>query len=93
VPGFGATFLLKIGTPGRFDIDGIYIDQAPGCRSFTIMHSNRAAKRAYPYRRFIEELRARLTVLKPGILLSTEGVNDLLGQYFDSQQANNDWTT
>ena len=79
-----------------FDIDGIYIDQISGCRSlpcYASNHDHEKPNMAWSfYLQFIAEIRERLTSIKPDIFLATEGVNDLLGQYFDSQQAHNDWS-
>jgi hypothetical protein len=78
-----------------FDIDGIYIDQVCGARSYpcyTPEHDHDRPCLAWShYKKFMSELRRRLLAIKPELFLATEGVNDLLGQYFDSMQAHNDW--
>jgi hypothetical protein len=97
-PGWRNLFISKLEYLVKaFDIDGIYIDQVSGCRSlpcYAAGHDHGKPNQAWScYQMFMEELRRRLAALRPGIFLATEGVNDFLGQYFDSQQAHNDWTT
>jgi hypothetical protein len=79
----------------EFDIDGIYIDQVCGAPSYlchSTNHDHEKPNQAWAmYRVFLEELRSKLKTIKPDVFLSTEGVNDFLGQYFDSMQAHNDW--
>ncbi len=78
-----------------FDIDGIYIDQVCGARSYPCYaydHDHELPCLAWScYRTFMGELREQLLKIKPGLFLATEGVNDLLGQHFDSMQSHNDW--
>jgi hypothetical protein len=77
------------------NIDGIYIDQVCGCWSFACYsdnHNHKHPNEAWSgYKEFISRLRAALRKINPEIIISTEGVNDLIGQNFDIQQAHNDW--
>jgi hypothetical protein len=78
-----------------FDIDGIYIDQVCAARSHPCYASNHDHGRPClawaRYRTFLQALREHLLSIKPDLFLATEGVNDILGQYFDSMQSHNDW--
>jgi len=79
----------------EFDADGIYIDQVSGARSLPCYapgHDHAKPNQAWSsYLTFMDQLRRQLKEIKPDIFLATEGVNDFFGQYFDSQQAHNDW--
>jgi hypothetical protein len=91
-----ALFISKLRNLVReFGIDGIYIDQVCGARSYPCYasdHDHEKPNQAWAsYREFIEELRSELRSVNPNLFLSTEGVTDFLGQYFDSMQAHNDW--
>ena len=83
-------YLLK-----EFNIDGIYIDQVSGARSLPCYapgHDHAKPNQAWSnYLLFMNQLLMQLKEIKPDIFLATEGVNDFFGQYFDSQQAHNDW--
>jgi hypothetical protein len=78
-----------------FDIDGIYIDQICAARShpcYASQHDHERPCLAWArYHTFLRELREHLLSIKPDLFLATEGVNDILGQYFDSMQSHNDW--
>lgn len=78
-----------------FDIDGIYIDQVSAATSLPCYaegHDHSAPNQAWAcYREFLANLRKTLKALKPELVLATEGVSDVFGQYFDSQQAHQDW--
>jgi hypothetical protein len=79
----------------RYDIDGIYIDQVCGCRSYPCYagwHDHPKPNLAWSYyKQFLSEIRQLLQDFKPDVFLAAEGVNDIFGQYFDSMQAHNDW--
>jgi hypothetical protein len=78
-----------------FRVDGIYIDQVSAATShpcYTHGHDHNKPNQAWMwYKPFIKDLRRNLLEIKPNLFLATEGVNDIFGQYFDSQQAHNDW--
>jgi|GEM_PF-4979758 len=80
----------------NYNVNGIYIDQVCGaiahcCHSKRHLHDK--PNRAWgEYRTLLAELRGIVKSISPGIYLSTEGVNDILGQFFDIQQAHNDWS-
>lgn len=79
----------------QFDVDGVYIDQVSAATSLPCYaedHEHTAPNQAWAcYRPFLAQLRRTLKDLKPDLVLATEGVSDVFGQYFDSQQAHQDW--
>jgi hypothetical protein len=79
----------------RYDVDGIYVDQVCGCTSLPCYASGHQHKRPNTawagYKTSVRALRQALRALKPTTYLATEGVNDMLGQHFDSQQSHEDW--
>lgn len=79
----------------KYHLDGIYIDQvsaAPALPCYQRGHDHTAPNRAWAcYREMLSSLRQAVNAAHPDTFLATEGVNDLLGQYFDSQQAHQDW--
>jgi hypothetical protein len=78
-----------------FQLDGVYIDQVSAATShpcYSAGHDHDKPNQAWRfYKPFMRELREQLVQIKPEIFLATEGVSDVFGQYFDSQQAHNDW--
>jgi hypothetical protein len=76
-------------------VDGIYIDQVCGADSYPCYaehHEHKKPNQAWAvYRSFLEQLRHEVSNQKAEIFLATEGVNDFLGQYFDSLQSHQDW--
>jgi hypothetical protein len=79
----------------RHDFDGVYVDQVcggPSLPCYTTNHPHGRPNEAWAtYKPFIASLRLALHSIKTGLFLATEGVNDLLGQYFDSMQSHEDW--
>jgi hypothetical protein len=80
-----------------YEVDGIYLDQVCGCWSLPCYAENHNHRRPneswHGYVELLKELRLRLRSANPEIYLSTEGVCDILGQYFDMLQGHNDWDT
>jgi hypothetical protein len=78
-----------------FLVDGIYIDQVCAATSHPCYaggHDHNKPNKAWKdYKFFIEDMSKLLLTLNPELFLATEGVCDVFGQYFDSQQAHNDW--
>ncbi len=79
----------------KYNIDGIYIDQVCGCSSLPCYASNHGHKKPNlawaGYLSFMRNLRERIHKIKPEVYLATEGMTDIYGQFFDIQQAHNDW--
>lgn len=75
--------------------DGLYVDQVCGCSAvacYADHHDHAHPALAWSgYLPLLAELRARLRAHNPEVYMSTEGMGDLLGQFFDVQQAHNDW--
>ena len=79
----------------RHRFDGLYIDQVCGAPSLPCYASNHPHSRPNEawaaYKPFMASLRLALRSIRADLFLATEGVNDLLGQYFDSMQSHEDW--
>lgn len=79
----------------KYDVDGIYVDQVCGCWSYPCYadgHDHRFPYESWAgYVDMLRELRRRLRAINPEIYLSTEGVGDIFGQFFDMLQGHNDW--
>jgi len=84
------TYLAK-----RYNADGVFVDQvcaavAHLCYSDKHLHACPAEAWSH-YQDFMRRLRERLKMIKPDFYISTEGVCDIFGQYFDALQTHNDW--
>lgn len=79
----------------EYDIDGIYIDQVCGCSSlpcYSGQHGHAKPNLAWAgYRTLLSDLREAIRKRNPDCYLATEGMTDVFGQFFDVQQAHNDW--
>jgi hypothetical protein len=79
----------------NYNVNGIYIDQVCGAIAYCCysdIHLHDKPNKAWgEYKTLLAEIRALAKSISPNIYLSTEGVNDILGQFFDIQQAHNDW--
>jgi len=79
----------------RYGVDGVYVDQVcgyPGLPCYAAGHPHaRPNEACAAFKPFIASLRLVTRGIKPDLFLATEGVNDLLGQYFDSMQSHEDW--
>ena len=79
----------------RHGFDGVYIDQvcgAPPFPCYASSHPHGKPNEAWAaYKPFMASLRLALRDIKEDLFLATEGVNDLLGQHFDSMQSHEDW--
>jgi hypothetical protein len=79
-----------------YPVDGIYIDQICGASSLPCYaggHGHERPNLAWRgYIEFLSRLREEVQSVRPDLYLATEGVGDAFGQFFDAQQAHNDWT-
>jgi hypothetical protein len=79
-----------------YPIDGLYLDQVCGATCLPCYSAEHGHSRPnLAWRGYIDllgELREAVKKVRNGIYLSTEGVNDLFGSFFDAQQSHNDWT-
>ena len=80
-----------------YRVDGSFVDQVCGCWSYPCYsneHDHSRPNESWSgYLTLLKELRTRLRAINPEFSMSTEGVCDILGQYFDIQQGHNDWDT
>jgi len=80
-----------------YGVDGIYLDQVCGCWSlpcYAENHNHQRPNEAWGgYMELLRDLRSRIKAINSNIYLSTEGVCDIFGQYFDMLQGHNDWDT
>ncbi|MHB9033171.1 MAG: DUF6259 domain-containing protein [Anaerolineae bacterium] len=78
-----------------YGIDGIFIDQVSAATSlpcYASRHDHTAPNEAWAYYRvLLRDLRVRLKQLNPDLVLFSEGISDVFGQYLDAQQAHQDW--
>lgn len=81
----------------EYHVDGLFIDQVCGCWAYPCYakgHGHERPGQAWSgYLKLLSELRGRLREINPEFYLSTEGVCDIFGQFFDIQQGHNDWDT
>ena len=80
-----------------YRVDGSFIDQVCGCWAYPCYsrgHDHARPNESWAgYLTLLRELRARLRAINPEFQMTTEGVCDILGQFFDVQQGHNDWNT
>lgn len=80
-----------------YKVDGTFIDQINGCWALPCYSDKHDHKRPneswHGYLTLLKDLREALRSINPEFLMSTEGVCDIHGQYFDVQQGHNDWDT
>lgn len=78
-----------------YGVDGIFIDQVSAAASlpcYASGHEHNAPNEAWAcYRHLLALLRSELKALNPDLVLTSEGISDVFGQYLDSQQAHQDW--
>jgi len=76
-------------------VDGFFVDQVSGAASLPCYapdHGHLRPNMAWRgYRELLATLRDAVKRLRPHAYLSTEGVNDFFGAFFDAQQSHNDW--
>lgn len=81
----------------NYHADGTFIDQICGAWAYPCYsdsHDHGRPNEAWSgYLELLRELRSRVRKVNPEFQMSTEGVCDILGQYFDVQQGHNDWDT
>ena len=80
-----------------YQADSIFLDQVCGCWAYPCYsrdHNHARPNESWSgYLLMLKEIRRRLRDINADFLLATEGVCDILGQYFDVQQGHNDWDT
>lgn len=80
-----------------YEVDGVFIDQVCGawaCPCYSDSHDHVRPNEAWGgYLEMLRDLRARVRAINPEFQMSTEGVCDIFGQFFDVQQGHNDWNT
>lgn len=80
-----------------YRVDGTFIDQICGAWAYPCYsreHDHARPNESWAgYLTLLKELRGRLRAVNPEFQMTTEGVCDILGQYFDVQQGHNDWDT
>lgn len=91
-------FMSRIEDMARdYGIDGTFIDQICGCWAYPCYSNDHDHTRPNAswggYLTMLKQLRRRVRAINPEFQMSTEGVCDILGQYFDVQQGHNDWDT
>lgn len=91
-------FISRIETIARdYGADGTFIDQICGAWAtpcYSDAHDHQRPNESWSgYHILLKELRSRLRAINPHFQMATEGVCDILGQFFDVQQGHNDWDT
>jgi len=91
-------FISRIETIARdYNADGTFIDQVCGAWAYPCYsedHDHSRPNEAWAgYLTLLRELRSRLRAINPEFQMTTEGVCDVFGQFFDVQQGHNDWDT
>jgi len=91
-------FVSRIEEMARnYHADGTFIDQICGAWAYPCYsdsHDHDRPNEAWSgYLELLSKLRSRLRAVNPDFQMSTEGVCDILGQFFDVQQGHNDWDT
>lgn len=97
-PEWRELFMSRLEAMARdFLVDGTFIDQICGAWAYPCYsdeHDHARPNEAWSgYITLLRELRSRLRALNPEFQMTTEGVCDILGQFFDVQQGHNDWDT
>lgn len=97
-PEWRELFIARIETLARdYKADGTFIDQVCGawaCPCYCDHHDHDRPNAAWAgYLKLLADLRARLRSINPEFQMTTEGVCDVFGQFFDVQQGHNDWDT
>lgn len=91
-------FISRIEKLARdYGVDGTFIDQICGAWAYPCYsdrHDHARPNESWSgYLTLLRELRARVRAVNPEFQMTTEGVCDILGQFFDVQQGHNDWDT
>ncbi len=79
----------------NYGIDGIYIDQVLGAECvpcYADNHGHHKPNEAWiGYRKLMRQVNVHVKRARPQAYLATEGISDILGQYFDIVQSHQDW--
>lgn len=97
-PEWRELFVSRMETIARdYGADGTFIDQICGAWAYPCYsdgHDHSRPSEAWGgYLVLLRELRSRLRAINPEFQMTTEGVCDVFGQFFDVQQGHNDWDT
>lgn len=96
-PQWRELFISRMETVARYGADGTFVDQICGAWAYPCysdQHDHDRPSEAWSgYLTLLRELRSRLRAINPEFQMTTEGVCDLFGQFFDVQQGHNDWDT
>ncbi len=97
-PEWRELFMSRLETIARdYHADGTFIDQICGAWAYPCYseeHDHTRPSEAWSgYLMLLKDLRARLRAINPEFQMTTEGVCDIFGQFFDVQQGHNDWDT